>query len=306
MRALIIGGSGALSGELASRLLEKYEVWALTRGHRQLNAGIHPLVCDRDDREAFERTVTGAGVTWDAVFDCICMNREHAVEDLEVLSKVTGRLIVVSTDSVYDPAHKQIPQGEDGVFIEEDGPTSECSYGGNKRRMEHVFIDHMSVPGHALSITIFRPGHIYGPGLKLGCYPECSRSDELTDRMRRGEPLPLVGLGTYIIQPIFVNDLARVMIDCAGNALCFDRIFCIGGPERIENRRYYELLAEALGVSASFEEIPLKGYAEAHPEYAGHLCHRCYDLSALRATGIALPDGTLEDYFAGLPEVAAE
>lgn len=303
MKALIIGGSGALSGELAKQLLEEHEVWTLTRGNRPLADGVHSLVCDRNDRRAFEETLLGTKMKWDAVFDCICMNREHAVDDIGVLEKVTDRLVVVSTDSVYDPGHKKIPQAEDGEFIEEDGLTEACSYGGNKRRMEHVFIDYMSSAGHKMRITIFRPGHIYGKGLKLGCYPECSRSDELVDMMKAGRHLPLVGLGTYIIQPIYVKDLAEVMIECVDNAKCFDEIFCIGGPERIENRTYYEILAGLLGVEVTFTEIPLQGYSAAHPEFAGHLCHRCYDLTKLKNTGIRLPYRTLRE---GLGEAISE
>lgn len=32
--------------------------------------------------------------------------------------------------------HKKTPQTENGVFLEEEGPTSKVSYGCNKRRME--------------------------------------------------------------------------------------------------------------------------------------------------------------------------
>ena len=51
MKALIIGGSGGVSGMLASMAKETYEVWALTRGKRPLGAGIIPLCADRDDRD---------------------------------------------------------------------------------------------------------------------------------------------------------------------------------------------------------------------------------------------------------------
>ena len=90
MKALIIGGSGGLSGALASMAKESYEVWALTRGKRPLGEGIIPLHADRDNEEEFRSAVLGAGVTWDVVFDCICMNERHAEQDLEVLSKVSG------------------------------------------------------------------------------------------------------------------------------------------------------------------------------------------------------------------------
>ncbi len=121
MKALIIGGSGGLSGMLASMTKETYEVWALTRGKRPLGAGIIPLCADRDDREGFKKAILGAGVTWDVVFDCICMNERHAEQDLEVLPFVSSRLVVISTDSVYDPARKATPQAEDGFFVEEKG-----------------------------------------------------------------------------------------------------------------------------------------------------------------------------------------
>ena len=35
-----------------------------------------------------------------------------------------------------------------------------------------------------------RPGHIYGPGFKLGCFPEHSRQDGLLSHIREGKPLP--------------------------------------------------------------------------------------------------------------------
>lgn len=129
------------------------------------------------------------------------MNELHAKQDLEILSKFTDRLVVISTDSVYDPAHKRTPQTEDGI---------------------------------------------------------------------------------YLTQPIFVDDLAQAMLDCVDCPDTFNQIFCVGGPEAVENRRYYEIIGEILGSPVCICEVPLTGYVEAHPEYAGHLCHRIYDLSKLK------------------------
>lgn len=109
-KALIIGGSGGLSGRLAVMASQQYEVWAVTRGKRPLPQGIHHIAADRDNPTAFASAILGADMTWDVVFDCICMNEFHAKQDLDVLSKVTNRLVVISTDSVYDPAHKRTPQ----------------------------------------------------------------------------------------------------------------------------------------------------------------------------------------------------
>ena len=310
----------------------EYDIWVLTRGKRPLPDGVHALTADRNDAEAFLRaifsstehavcssedhtlcaseTFHSSSVTdscsnaadqdsssihprWNVVFDCICMNEAHAKQDLEVLSRFTDRLVVISTDSVYDPAHKQTPQTEEGIFIEESGAPEECSYAGNKRRMEHVFLDSFEQASSTLRTTIFRPGHIYGPGFLLGCFPEHSRQESLPDLIVRGETLSLVGGGIYLTQPIFVDDLAQAMLDCVDCPDTYNEIFCIGGPEAVENRCYYEIIGKILDTPVRIKEIPLTGYVEAHPEYAGHLCHRIYDLGKLKKAGVPLPSTSL-------------
>jgi len=310
-KALIIGGSGGLSGRLATMAQKEYDVWVLTRGKRPVPEGVQRLTADRNDSAAFLHALLGeerhslphtglpdassAHPHWDVVFDCICMNEVHAKQDLEIISEFTDRLVVISTDSVYDPAHKQTPQAEEGIFIEETGTPEECSYAGNKRRMEHIFLNSFAQASSALRTTIFRPGHIYGPGFLLGCFPEHSRQTSLPELIARGETLNLVGGGIYLTQPIFVDDLAQAMLDCVNCPDSFNQIFCIGGPKAVENRRYYEIIGELLGTPVRIREIPLTGYVEAHPEYAGHLCHRIYDLSKLKKAGVPLPSTSLED-----------
>ena len=294
-KALIIGGSGGLSGRLALLAKEQYDVWTLTRGKRPLPEGVIPITADRDDPVGFQEVVLGQNIHWDVVFDCICMNELHAKQDIQILSKVTDRLVVISTDSVYEPAKKRTPQNEQGIFIEEEGTPSECSYAGNKRKMEHAFLDYFKESEGNLNVTIYRPGHIYGPGFLLGCFPEHSRQENLVQLIQNGKPLRLVGGGIYLTQPIFVDDLANAMLGCVDKERTFNEIFCIGGPEAVENKRYYEIIGELLGNTVSVEEVPLTGYAEAHPEFAGHLCHRIYDLSKLKEAGVPLPVTSLRE-----------
>lgn len=294
-KALIIGGSGGLSSVVAKMAMNEYDVWAVTRGIRKLPEGVHTILADRNNYDEFAKAILSAGMNFDVVFDCICMNAKHAKDDIDILSKVTNRLVVISTDSVYHPLYKKTPQSEDGVFIEEEGDMASVSYGCNKRRMELVFLSDMESKTPRLMTTIFRPGHIYGPGFALGCFPENNRQMELPELILRGETMRLVGMGTYIIQPIFVDDLAKTMIDCVDNEKTYNNIYCIGGPDAVENKRYYEIIGEALGTSVDIDEIPVKGYLDRHPEFSGHLCHRIYDLSKLRETDVSLPSTKLED-----------
>lgn len=287
MKLLILGGSGGLSGRVATLALETgHEVWTLTRGVRPLPEGVHALMADRSDDESVRAALEGADTRWDACIDCTGRTPESARQDVRIVSRYTERFVVVSTDSVYDPRFKTVPQDETNEHYLTDG-----GYGATKRLMEEVFLRE----GDGLRWTILRPGHIFGEGFLTGCYPEHTRQAELPDHIRAGKPLRLVGGGRFLIHPIYVGDLARVLLECAGNDRTAGEIFCIGGPDAVTNAAYYELLGRLLGCKVTVEEVPLEGYLEAHPEYSGHLCDRCYDLTKLKKAGIALPETTLEE-----------
>ena len=141
----------------------------------------------------------------------------------------TNRLLVISTDSVYHPAYKRVPQDEIGVYLHDGG------YGSSKRQMEEVFLDAAAHSESPFAWTIFRPGHIFGAGSQVGCFPEHSRQPDLIARMKRGEPLRLVGGGKFLIHPIYVDDLCRVLLESIPVSTAFNEIFCIGGPDIVSN-----------------------------------------------------------------------
>lgn len=288
MRLLILGGSGFVSGALVAMALERgHEVWALTRGERALQAGVHPIRADRNDEKQLSAALEAAGKTYDAALDCICYNKEQAQTDLSVLTNYTRRLIVISTDSVYHPDCKVIGQDETVEGYMADG-----SYGHKKREMEEVFLED---GGRRADFTLFRPGHIFGPGSELGCFPEHTRQQDLLAHIRAGKNIRLVGGGEYLIHPIYAGDLARVMLDSIDNENTFNQVFCIGGPDVVKNRDYYELLGRIMHVPVQIETVAEAGYLEAHPQYSGHLCHRSYNLNKLKDTGIPLPGTALEE-----------
>ena len=285
MKLLILGGSGQLSGRVAElAMLQGHDVWTLSRGLRPLPAGVHALTADREDDASVRRAVDGANTRWDACIDCNGRTPKTARQCVEIIRRYTERFVVVSTDSVYHPAHKDVPQTEANEHYLTDG-----GYGATKRLMEEVFI------GSGCNYTIFRPGHIFGAGFQLGCYPEHSRQPDLLAHIRAGKPLRLVGGGEFLIHPIYVDDLAMALLDCIAKPGAYRQIFCIGGAEAVTNAAYFRTLGRILGVETAIETIPLDGYLEAHPQYSGHLCHRCYDMTKLREAGIRVPCTALED-----------
>lgn len=285
MKLLILGGSGQLSGRVAElALMQGHEVWTLTRGLRPLPVGVHALTADREDAASVRSAVENADTRWDTCIDCTGRTPESAAQCVEIISRYTNRFVVVSTDSVYHPDFKTVPQNESNEHYLTDG-----GYGATKRLMEEAFI------ASDLNYTIFRPGHIFGAGFQLGCYPEHSRQPDLLQHLRTGKPLRLVGGGEFLIHPIFVDDLALALLDCMDKPAAFRQVFCIGGADVVTNADYFRLLGRIIGVDVTIQTIPLEGYLAAHPQYSGHLCHRCYDMTKLREAGVRVPCISLEE-----------
>lgn len=282
MKLLIIGGSGFVSKRVLIAAVDAgHELWYLTRGLHEHIPGAVPLLADRNNKMQLYSALKSAQQHWDAVIDCICFNREQAEIGIEIFSEFTERIVLISTDSVYSPDSKKMPQDENGASY-----MSGDNYGARKRLMEKAYID--CCPS-SLKWTIFRPLHMIGPGSELGCFPENTRRKDLLQALINGEKIKLVGGGRYCIQPLYVDDLAKAMLACINNCKTYNEIFCIAGPDYVSNRNYFELLGELLNINVYIEETDELEYAACHPDSYIYLCNRVYDLTKLKSTGLPVP-----------------
>ncbi len=282
---LIVGGSGFLSGTLARLALERgHAVWTISRGENIVPEGVTALFADRHSPRAFHSVVENADTQWDLVVDCIAYDPSDIRQDIEVFGGRARHFVMVSTDFVYDPAGRRFPEDEQSDRYLEDG------YGGLKRKCEQVLATSTVFPW-----TILRPGHIYGPGSALGCIQEHSRDPRLIETLKKGNPLSLVGGGHFLQQPILAGDLSRVILDLYGNEGAIGKTLCVAGPDVVEARTYYRIIADILGVTLSVITVSTDHYLASNPSAAPFLCHRFYNLSALAETGVALPSTPLTD-----------
>ncbi len=290
-RTLVIGGSGFVSGAIARTALNRgHDVWIVTRGEKPIPGGVQAITADRKDARAFAEAIQAADTTWDLVVDCIGYEPEDARQDVELFPGKTGHFVFISTDFVFDPARRLFPQPFDNPYFL-DG-----TYGGKKRQCELEIINGDT---GTMAWTIFRPCHIYGPGSELGCLPLHGRDPELIAKIRAGDPLKLIGGGHFLQQPIFVRDLAELVLSAQGNDYADQSIYCSVGPDIIESRRYYEIIGDILGCPVTIEELPVGESLARQPELAPFLCHRIYDLAPLRLDGLRVPNTPIE---AGLRE----
>ncbi len=287
-KILVIGGSGFVSGTLARIARDQgNQVWVVTRGQKPLPDGVIALRADRNDHGAFKAAVTGAGVRWDLVVDCIAYEVADMRQDIDVFPALAGRLVFISTDFVFDPAGRRFPQPFDN-----QATLSDDTYGGKKRSCE---LELLKAETGNMSWTVFRPCHIYGPGSELGCLPDASRVPGLLRKIRNGEALQLAGGGHFLQQPIFAEDLAELILSVRENELADRKIYCAAGPDIVESIAYYRMIADELGVCLRVEELPVTQSLKIHPEWRFFLCHRIYDLTPLRLEGLKVPNTPLRE-----------
>ena len=283
LEILVIGGSGFLSGTLADLAVQQgHAVTVVTRGQRALPNGVSGIAVDRHDHSAFKEAVTGAGKHWDLVVDCIAYDPADARQDIDVFPGLADHLVFVSTDFVFDPAHRIFPQPEvtDHYIPGEN-------YGSKKRLCELEFLN-----GNTGDMvwSVVRPCHIYGPGSQLGCLPEHGRDPELISKIKAGTPLKLVGGGHFLQQPILAGDLSDLILSLPGNEKTYGEIFCTAGPDIIESREYYNIIADVLGADhPEIIEIPVSQFLLENPQSCSFVCHRIYSQAKLEATGARVP-----------------
>ncbi len=287
LKLLILGGTGFISGALARMAWASgHQTWILTRGQRPAPAGVTRLMADRNNPAAFVKAVGSVGVTWDAVIDCIAFQPEHIAQDLAVFSGRARQLIFISTDSVYDPVRKKIPQPV------EPADFASAGYGFQKRRCEVALAN--DAPAD-LPWTIVRPSHVYGPGSHLGCLPPAFRDPLLPRKILEGQPIALADGGRFLVQPIFCNDLVTLILSLVHLPGTSRSIFNAPGPQTVTMRAYYEAIAHSLDRELRVVEIPTEPYLREHPEHATSVCDRVYDLAPLEQIRATLPSTPLQD-----------
>lgn len=117
------------------------------------------------------------------------------------------------------------------------------NYFDSKGRAEEI------VRRSGLSWTIFRPSGIFGPGDQF--------LSEMERAVRRAPFLPIPGDGEFLLQPVFVGDVVRGIVDCLTGSAAERRAFDVGGPERFTYVELIDRIAAAEKVRVRKVHIPV-------------------------------------------------
>lgn len=289
MNILLLGGSGFVSGHtLQAATVAGHKVTVVTRGLRPLPQGTaaQQIILDRDEQNPADVIDSSA---YDAIIDCICMKSAHAHQSV-ALARGGKRLVMISTDYVYDPRHRKLFLKEaEAVFSDRD------DVGGFKRQAEEVIL--AAHQAGDVCATILRPPHIYGPGSNPGTIPRHGRRPTLLNDILAGQTLHLLQGGLGLIQPIHVGDFARIIVAVLKEPASFGACLNASGPELMTHLDYYRTIARCLNVELQVTPYCPQGEAPDVNHYVGG--HRCYDMGALNA---ALPGFTYTPFDKGMAD----
>ncbi len=290
-QALVIGGAGFLGTGIVRELhVAGWHVTSLGRGRKQNTVeGVDFIQTDRTQPGALASAIEGK--CFDLVVDCAAYRRPDAEAAVATFAGKTGHYVFISTDFTYSTSIE-------GPFpIREDAPKeTEQPYGTGKLACEAV-LRHAWDDGKFPSTTL-RPPHIMGAGKELGSGSVQGRDAQLLEHLRAGTDLTLLAEGQLLIQPVWNREVGTCIAHIAGNERAFGQVFNCTGPDCVTTHRYYQLIADRLGVPLRYDSIEVAEYLRRWPDKAPFARHRIYDLSALHAATGYRPRWPLEDAIA--------
>ncbi len=272
--ALVIGGAGFLGTGIVRELKEAgWSITSLGRG-RKVNRvpGVEFIQADRSQPGALASAV--GSTRYDLVVDCAAYQRPDAENAVATFAGKTGHYVFISTDFVYSPTN-------DGQFpLTEDAPKeTERSYGTGKLACEAVLA--RAWEDQRFPATTLRPPHIMGAGKELGTGTVQGRDPQLLAHLRAGTDVTLLGEGLLLIQPVWNREVGTCIAHLAGNARAHGQVFNCMGPDCVTTQRYYQLVADRLGVPLRTTSMDVSEYLARWPDRAPFARHRVYDLRHL-------------------------
>ena len=246
-RVIIIGGSGHVGTYLVPRLVEAgHHVVNATRGERQPYtphaawAEVELAFMNRDAEEA--AGTLGARIAAlkpDILIDMIAFTFSGTQQLVEALRGKVEHFLTCGTIWVYGhntsvPATEEQPLNPVGA------------YGTQKAQQEIWLLAEARRTG--FPATVFRPGHIVGPGW-APLNPAGHFNPEVFAKIARGDALTLPNFGMETVHHVHADDVAQIVMGALAN--------------------HGAAVGEAFN-AVSAQAINLKGYAEAMYRWFGH------------------------------------
>jgi len=242
MRVLVTGATGFVASHLVPRLArDGHEVVALGHDASRLPDGVERIELDLATGRSFPAAdaivhLAQANVRFpDGAGDLFAVNVASTAALLEH-ARACGaeRFLYASSASVYGLG--------DLAFAEDDPPRATDFYSATKIASERLVAAYADL----LPVSVVRPVAPFGPGQRNRLIPS------LIERVRKGAPIRLHGVGRPRMNPIYVDDVVDAI------AVLLERdapeLLNLGGDKVVSIRDLGELIGEVVGRAPVFED----------------------------------------------------
>jgi uncharacterized protein YbjT (DUF2867 family) len=236
MKIFVAGGSGFVGEHLIKELQKSgHSVRTLVHSRSKPGGEIEQVAGDITRPETFEQGLRGC----DAVINLVGIIREFPArgitfENLHV--RATANLLAAT---VGNGIRRYLQMSALG-----SRPAAVSAYHQTKWRAEE------SVRGSGLEWTIFRPSLIFGP--------HDAFINMLAAQLRLAPLMPVIGSGSYRLQPIHADDVARCFTLALAMPETIGQAYELCGGDRVSYEALLDMIAAALGRPRPFKpHMPL-------------------------------------------------
>lgn len=230
MNILVAGGTGFVGSNLIGKLRKNgHSIILLVRPESELKLksadNIYIVPTD------FETVFEPLPVKPDVLINCVGIIREFPLRRI-TFQKVHYDIVkyLVRLASIHSIT------GFVQISALGTGPSAGTGYFRTKYEAEEL------LKNSGLSVTIFRPSIIYGPGDDF--------INMIARFIRRYSVMPVIGNGKYRLQPVHVDDLCEVIMRSIDDDFARHKTFEIGGPEILTFDEIVDIIGNILGQRA--------------------------------------------------------
>ncbi|PLY04622.1 MAG: NAD-dependent dehydratase [Desulfuromonas sp.] len=229
MRVFVTGATGFVGRQIVQQLLDnQHTVRALVRGPDAFppQPDLETVVGDVTSAESLTDLLSGC----EAVIHLVGIIREFGGRDITF-----ERLHTLATGNIVAAAQAQGVQRYIQMSANGTRANAVSRYHQTKWAAEEI------VRGSQLDWTIFRPSLIYGPNDEF--------VNMLAGLIRRLPVVPVMGDGTYRLQPVHVRDVARSFVTALAMPQSVSQTYSCCGIQAFSYDQLLDQIGQALGLT---------------------------------------------------------
>lgn len=269
MKILIIGGTGLLSGAVATEVVRNgHELICINRGNHSQIKGANLILSDKDKYDYLERKLHG--LFFDAVIDFLVRKEDELQRSFEFYSRYTKQYVFISTTMVYNSSLN--------MTFDEDAPKVQqlWSYSKEKWDCEQRLMQLTKLSN--CYFTIVRPGITYDDTrIPYSVMPPYGKHYSLIARMKAGKPLIAINAGMSKCNIIRAEDFAVGVVGLLGNENAYNEAFNVCGNETPTFKEVLDEVAKVLNVECKIIDVSSEIYAQLVPNRGDEIKGRSFD-----------------------------